>query len=144
MNTETIRILTGVFLIAHAWIHIGLAQVPVPQPGGLRTPFLPAWWRDAVDPNWPVSRLGLSPQITRTLGWILWILVAAGYIAAGIMLLFIPSQVAVWQGLTVGASGLSLLLLILYWHPWYPVGALIDLALLAGVILQYPAALFGS
>jgi len=142
MNPTTLRVLFVIFLLAHGWVHMSLAQVPVPQPGALRTPFMPAWWREALDPAWPASKLGLPPQVTRTLGWVLWVLVAAGYTLAGAALLFAPGQASIWQGLAAAASVLSLVLLALYWHPWLPIGVLIDLALLAAIFLRFPAIQF--
>jgi hypothetical protein len=139
MNPTTLRILFVIFLLAHGWIHMSLAQVPVPQPVALRTPFMPAWWRDAVDPAWPISQMGLSPEVSRPLGWVLWVLVTASYALAGVALLFFPAQTALWQGFCAGASVLSLILLALYWHPWLPVGVLIDLALLSAIFFRWPA-----
>lgn len=68
----------------------------------------------------------------------LWLLTTAGFVLAAAALLFVPSQPALWQGLTAASSVLSLVLLALYWHPWYPVGVLISLGLLAGVIMKWP------
>lgn len=144
MNPGTLRILLIIFLAAHGYIHMSLAQVPTPKPGALHTPFMPAWWRADVDSTWPVAKLGLSPSATRTLGWVLWLLTTAGYVLAAAALLFAPSQPALWQGLTAGSSILSLVLLALYWHPWYPVGVLISLALLAGVVMKWPVLQFGQ
>jgi len=138
MNPATLRTIFIVFLLAHGWMHFSLAQVPVPQPGGLHTPFMPSWWRDAVDPTWPISRLGLAPQAARVVGWALWLLVAAVFTLAAVALLAAPAQANLWQGLAAAGSLLSLLLLALYWHAWYPVGALIDLALLAAITLHAP------
>jgi hypothetical protein len=138
MNPTTFRMLFVLFLLAHGWIHMSLAQVPAPQPGALRTPFMPAWWRADVDPAWPAMRLGLSPEVVRPLGWMLWLLVLAGYALAGAALLLTPAQAALWQGLTAGASVLSLVLLALFWHPWLPIGVLLDVALLAGIFLRWP------
>lgn len=137
MNPTIFRILLVLFLLAHGYIHMSLASVPIPQPGALRTPFFPSWWRDAVDPKWPASRLGLSPELTRTLGWVLWLLVTALYTLSALALLFTAGQAALWQGLTAGASILSLALLALYWHPWLPVGVLLDVALLAAIFLRW-------
>lgn len=142
MNTMTIRILLVVFLLAHGWIHLSLSQVPVPQPGALRTPFFPAWWRAALDPSWPVSKVGLSPNVTITVGWVLWLSVTVLYVLSGLALLVAPSSTALWQGGVVIASILSLVLLALYWHPWLPIGILIDLALLAAVFLRWPVIQF--
>jgi hypothetical protein len=142
MNPTAIRILLVLFMIAHGWVHMSLAQVPVPQPGALQTPFMPAWWRSAVDSNWPIIKLGFAPQATRTLGWILWVLVAGGFSLAGAILLFLPGQAALWQAIAGGASILSLILLGLYWHPWLPVGILIDLIFLAAIFLRWPVIQF--
>lgn len=142
MNPTTLRILLVVFLLAHGWVHMSLSWVPAPQPGALRTPFFPAWWRTSVDPAWPASKLGMAPEITRPVGWVLWVLVVVLYSLAGLTLLFAPSSAALWQGGMVGASILSLILLALYWHPWLPVGVLIDLALIATVLLRWPAVSF--
>lgn len=138
MSLNTVRILFAVFLLAHGWVHMSLAQVPAPKPGALRTPFMPSWWRSDVDPAWPALKLGLAPGAARTLGWVLWLLVVIGYSLSALALLFVPGQAGLWQGLTAGSSVLSLVLLGLYWHPWLPVGVLIDLLLLAGVILRWP------
>jgi hypothetical protein len=138
MNTTTIRILFVLFLLAHGWIHMSLAKVPVPQPGALRTPFFPAWWRADVDPAWPISKIGLSAETTRTVGWLLWAVVTGLYVLSGLALLVSPSNTALWQGSMAGASIASLVLLALYWHPWLPVGVIIDLLLLAEVFLRWP------
>lgn len=137
MNPTTLRILFVLFLLAHGYIHMSLASVPVPQPGALRTPFFPSWWREATDPQWPASRLGVPLATARTLGWVLWLLVTALYTFAALALLFVPGQAGLWQGFTIGASILSLALLALYWHPWLPVGVLLDMALLAAIFLRW-------
>jgi hypothetical protein len=144
MNPTIFRILFALFLIAHGWIHMSLASVPTPQPGALRTPFFPSWWRNAADPQWPVRRLGVPDTTARTLGWLLWLLVTALYALAGLALIFVPGQVVFWQACTVGASLLSLVLLGLYWHPWLPVGIAIDIALLAAIALRWPVIQFVS
>jgi hypothetical protein len=42
MNPSSLRIFFAIFLIAHGLVTISLATAPVPQPGALRTPYLPA------------------------------------------------------------------------------------------------------
>ncbi|MEM5773388.1 MAG: hypothetical protein AAGU05_00195, partial [Anaerolineaceae bacterium] len=92
MNTNTVRTLFVLFLLAHGWVHFSLTQVPLPQPGALRTPFFPSWWRNAVDPQWPASKLGLAPETTRTMGWILWVMVVALYVLSAVLLFTMPSH----------------------------------------------------
>lgn len=138
MSSTTLRVLFALFLIAHGWIHASLAWVPTPQPGAMRTPFFPAWWRDAIDPNWPIIKMGVNPPLARAIGWMLWVLLTICFVIASGVLLFAPGLVSLWQGFTAAGAVLSLALLILFWHPWLVLGVVIDLALLAGVFLKAP------
>jgi len=138
MNPNIVPLIIAIFLMAHGWVHMSLTYVPVPQPGAMRTPFMPAWWRDAVDPAWPIMRLGLPGAVVRRLGWALWVLVVGLYTLAGLALIFATGMTGLWQGLAVGGSVVSLILLGLYWHPWLPVGVLIDLAIIALVLFNAP------
>lgn len=133
VSPTTVRTLFAVFLIAHALMTMSLATVPVPQPGALRTPFFPGWWRTNIDPLWPVARLGISPAVVQTAGWVLWLAASLLLALAGIGLLGLPGLNAIWQGLAVGGAVVSLLLLGLYWHPWLVVGILLNLGIVAGV-----------
>lgn len=133
MNASTLRILFSIFLIAHGLIHMSLATVPTPKQGEIHTPFWPGWWRDAVDTSWPASRLGLSPALVRTTGWVLWLAVTAAFVVAGLGLLGVPGLNTLWQPAAVFASAASLVLLALYWHPWLVMGVALDLALVLGM-----------
>jgi len=133
MNTSTLRILMSVFLIAHGLVTMSLATVPVPKPGALHTPYFPAWWRADVDTTWPISRLGLTPNLVRAIGWILWVLALIPFVAAVVSLSGFLGVSALWQPLAAIAAGLSLILLGLYWHPWLILGVLINLGILACV-----------
>ena len=144
MNSSLFRVLIALFLIAHGLVHFILAVVPLPQPGAQRTPFWPSWWRSAVDPAWPISRLVPNAGLVRTLGWILWLAAAIGFVAAGLGLMGIPGLQASWIALAVGASAASLLMHALYWHPWLVVGALLDLAILLAILASWPAALYAA
>lgn len=132
MNSQSLRMIFAVFLVLHGLVAMSLATVPVPQPGALRTPYLPAWWRPDVDSAWPISRLGLSESLVRTFGWVLWLGSLLFFIAAALGVLGLPGLNTAWQPLAVIGSVLSLLLLGLYWHPWLVVGVVINLVILAG------------
>jgi hypothetical protein len=142
MNTNLIRILIAVFLVAHAYIHVSLTYVPLPNPDGPHTPFWPSWWREAVDPAWPASKLGLPNGLERGLGSALWLLTAAGFTLMGLCLLFFPGLDQVWKAAAMLGAGSSLLLFVFYFHPWLVIGIAIDLAVLAGLWQQWPKFLF--
>jgi hypothetical protein len=133
MNSQTLRIVFAIFLVLHGLIAMSLATVPVPQPGALRTPYLPAWWHPNVDSAWPISRWGLSENLVRMIGWVLWLASLLLLNAAAIGLLGLPGLSTSWQILAVIGSALSLLLLGLYWHPWLIAGVAINIGILAGV-----------
>jgi hypothetical protein len=142
MNPNTIRIVLAVFLVVHGLIHASLTNVPVPKPGELHTPFFPAWWRASTDATWPVAKLGLSNGLVRGLGSALWLLATLGCALAGLGLLGVPGLSQVWTA-CLGVGGVaSLLVMALYWHPWYVVGAGLSVALLAGLGLHLPKFLF--
>ncbi len=144
MSPTTLRIVIALFLIAHGLVHFSLTTVPVPAPGGLRTPFWPAWWRDATDPLWLASRLGLTPDAVRTIGWLLWAAVLASFSLSGLALIFAPAQTAIWQAAAITGACASLILLVFYWHPWLVFGGLINLAVFVSLALHWPSALFAN
>jgi hypothetical protein len=144
MTATTLKILIAIFMIAHGWVHYSLTTVPISQPGALHTPYWPSWWRTHVDATWPASRLGLPPAVVRTFGWLLWLIVVAAYMAAGLGLVGLPGLNSIWQGAAVTGSVASLILLGFYWHPWLVAGVVIDLALLVALRTWWPQTLFSA
>jgi hypothetical protein len=144
MSPAIIRTLIAVVLIAHGLIYFGMTIVPLPQPGGMQTPFWPSWWRDAVDNQWLAVRLGLAPQAVRLAGSLLWVIALAGFVLAGLGILGVPGLNAFWQLSAGVAAAVSLLLFLFYWHSWLVVGAAINVAVLAALWQNWPAALFGT
>jgi hypothetical protein len=57
-----------------------------------------------------------------------------GFVVAGLGLVGVPGLSNVWQAAAVIAASLSLLLLVLYWHPWLVIGALLDLVLFGALV----------
>jgi hypothetical protein len=137
MSHNTLRILIGLFLIAHGLMTMSLATVPPPASGALRTPFFPSWWRASVDPLWPVMKLGLPEPLVRTIGWLLSAAILALFTLAGAGLLGFPGLTAIWQPIAAVAAGLSLVLLVLFWHTWLVLGIVINLVILLGVFLGW-------
>ncbi len=142
MNTNLIRTLIALFLIAHGLVHFSLTYVPLPKPGEIRTPFWPSWTRTATDPAWLASKLGLSNSLVRGIGCALWVLTLVGFALAGLGLLGVPVINQFWTTSAILGSIASLLLLVFYWHPWLVMGPVIDLAVLAGIALHWPKFLF--
>ena len=144
MPTNTLKIIVAIFFIAHAFIHISLSWAPIPKPGGMRTPFFPSWKRTDTDPMWPISKLGLPESLVRIAGSILLLAVTVAFCLAALGLLGVPGLNILWIPLAVGASIVSIVLTVLFWHPWLPAGILLDVAILAAIYFHFPASLFNS
>jgi hypothetical protein len=121
-----LKILYAVFLIAHGLVHAGLAAAPVtndpdPKPGAFFT---------ASVRSWLLPRMGLGAPAVQWIGILLVALATLGFILAGLGVLGLPGLSAAWRTIAVVSACISLLLLVLFWHPWLIVGVLIDIVLL--------------
>ncbi len=136
MGSSTFRILFSLFLIAHGLVTIRIL-VPAPKTGTKRSAFLPSWRQDDGDESWPITRLRLSSTLIRATGWIVWAGIMAGFMTAGLGLLGVPGLSQIWQLLALAAATLSVMLLILFWHPWDIVGLLLNFGILAAGIFGW-------
>ena len=116
----------GLFFLAFAAVHGGWE--PTPQPTGY-----PSFWRGQPGRSWLLSPV-LPEAATLPIGQLLWVLPMAGYLAAGLGLLgwFVPTDW--WQLLAVGSAAGSLLLAVLWWHPYQWISAVVNAAVLVGVL----------
>lgn len=120
------KTLFGLLLIAHGLMHAILTPAPIPndpesKPGAFFT---------ASSRSWLLPRIGLSAPTVRWIGIVLVAMSTLGFVLAGLGVLGVPGLTLVWRTLAIVSSCLSLLLLILFWHPWIIVGALIDVGIL--------------
>jgi len=127
-----LRTFFGLFLIAHAVAHAGLAAAPIPddpdpKPGAFFT---------EVSRSWLFQKLGLDGAVVKKIGIILVILTVLGFIIAGLGGLGISGLNKIWSTAAGLSAGVSLILLILFWHPWLIAGVLIDLGLFLVLFLN--------
>ncbi len=123
------RTIFSLFLIAHAAAHAGLAAAPIPgdpdpKPGAFFT---------EIARSWLFQKMGLGPGFVRLVGIILVVLSTLGFVLSGLGALDVPGFSEIWQAAAGFAAAVSLILLILFWHPWIIVEVLIDIGL--GVLL---------
>jgi len=127
-----LRTIFGLFLIAHAVAHGGLAAAPIPDDPDPK----PGAFFSEVSRSWLFQKLDLDAEIVRKTGIFLVILTVLGYILAGLGGLGVPGLNKIWTTTAGLSAGSSLILLILFWHPWLIVGVLIDLGLFLVLILN--------
>jgi len=137
-----LKIVLGIFIIAHGLVHAVLAIAPNPSD----TDAKPGAFFTSVERSWLLPKLGLSATTVQWMGIILVGLATLGFVLAGLGIFGVPGLNTIWRTVAVGSAGVSLALLIIFWHPWLPVGVLIDIAVLAALLLAKwpPATVIGS
>lgn len=125
------EIIIAVFLIAHGLVHSLLAIAPDPgDPAAKAGAFF-----TSANRSWLLHQLNLDGTTVQWIGIILVGLSTTGFVLAGAGILGLSGLAALWRPLVVISAAISLLLLGLFWHPWLPVGVLINVGVLASLLL---------
>lgn len=120
--------LFALLLAAHALIHASFVSPrPPATAGGPEWPF-------ELARSWLLTPLGLRPDLTRTVGFVLIAVTVAGYALAALSTLGVISQATFVPAVVAGSIG-SLALLALFFHPWLVLGLAIDGVLLWAVLV---------
>jgi hypothetical protein len=137
-----LKIALALFLFAHGLVHAGLAVAPHPadpesKPGAFFT---------SVERSWLLPQLGLGGTAVHWIGIILASLSTLGFVLAGLGIFGVVGLTAIWRIVAIISAIISLLLLISFWHPWLPVGVLINFVTLVALLFtNWPSAdLIGS
>ena len=137
-----LKIALGILLIAHGVVHAVLAIAPNPSdpdatPGAFFT---------AAERSWLLPQLGVNASAVRWIGILLVVLSTLGFVLAGLGVFGVAGLDTIWRTAAVVSACASLLLLIVFWHPWLPVGVLIDIGVLVALLLAKwpPVKMIGS
>ena len=118
-------LVAAAFLLAHGLIHVSyVTKPPVVEAGAPPWPF-------RLDASWGLSRLGVTSGVQRRSGVVLTAAVVTCFAAAAVVL---AVGSPVWQTIAAVAASLSLVQLVVWFHPWLSFGLLIDAAILATVL----------
>lgn len=127
------RVILGAFLVAHGLVHL-LYVTPGPKDDPAH-PFVPG-------SRWIVRAVGIAPGTAKAVAGAMAVLSAVLFAVAGIAAL---ADASMWQPTAVVASVCSLVLMLLFFHPWLLIGIAIDVAIIADVAwLHVPASLFAG
>ncbi len=125
-----LKIALAIFLIAHGLVHAGLAAAPNPADPNAK----PLAFFTAAERSWLLPRLGMGVTAVQWVGVTLVALSTLGFVLAGLGIFGVAGLSTIWQTVAIISAMSSLLLLILFWHPWLPVGVLIDMVVLIALL----------
>ncbi len=136
------KIILALFIMAHGLVHAALAIAPDPTDPNVK---LGAFFT-SKERSWLLSQMGMGETAVQWIGLLLVVLSAAGFVLAGLGLFGVLGLSIVWRIVAVVSACISLLLLILFWHPWLPIGVLINVAVLVTLLWAKwpPQTLVGS
>lgn len=120
----------GVFLIAHGAVHAILAAAPVPKDPNSK----PGDFFATTRRSWLLRGLRIPDDVTRWMGISLVVAATVTFVLAGSGVLGAPMLNELWRTLVIIASGISMMLLVLFWHSWLFVGFLINALILASLV----------
>jgi hypothetical protein len=115
-----LRILFGLFLVAHGLIHVSYLA-PTPPDAGSGWPF---------NLGRPALLGALGQPALQMVGVGLALIAIAGLVAAGLGWLGLFGANGWWAPVAIAGSVASVLLLVIFFHPWIVLGIAIDLILI--------------
>ena len=130
------KIIIGLFLIAHGLVHAGLAAAPNPDD----PESIPGAFFTSPERSWLLPNVRLSTTAVRWIGIILIVLATLGFVLSGLGVFGVPGLSEIWRTLAISSAVVSLLLLIFFWHLWLIVGVLIDVGILVALLwFEWPS-----
>ena len=128
------KVLIACLLIVHGLIVAAQAGGSFGGGAHVANPAFLRWWPTALGQSWLLARAGAEGSILETAGAIVWLAAGAALAAAGLGLLGIVVPHEWWRVLAVAGAGASLLMLLVYLHPFFGLGMAASAAVLVGLL----------
>jgi hypothetical protein len=125
------QVLVAGFVVAHGLITtmIGFGGVTKPEAPAMTLPAWFGWWPGPFGRSWLIDALQLGSGASMV-GSALWLVAGLALLGAGLGWLGVPALSGVWQPLALGGAAVGLVALALFFHPFYLVAVLINVAIL--------------
>lgn len=128
------KILIAVLLIVHGLIVAGQSSGSFNPIGGLQNPSWLNWWPANLGQSWLLSSLGVEQTLIARASGLLWLVAGMALIAAGLGVLEFMVPTTGWRVLALSGAAISLLMLAIYLHPFYGIGIIASVVLLAALL----------
>jgi len=125
------HVIVGVGLVLHGLITtmIGFGSVTSPNSAAIPAPAWFNWWPGAFGRSWLLDALNLGTG-ANVLGGLVWLAAGIALLGAGLGWLSVSALSPYWQTLALVGGALGLVALALYFHPFYVVAVVINVAIL--------------
>ena len=134
------RILVAILLLVHGLITAAQAQSGFKPSEGVANPAWLSWWPANMGQSWLFRQLGESKSIAGTVAGVVWLCAGLSLIAAALGLLGFIVPTHLWRLLAGIGAILSLVVFVVYAHPFYVVGIGANLAILIVLLwAKWPA-----
>ena len=126
------QVLVAGSLVVHGLITtmIGFGGVTKPDAPAMTMPAWLGWWPGPFGRSWLIDAMHLGSGVSM-MGNALWLVAGLALLAAGLGWLGVPALSGVWQPLALGGAAMGLVALALFFHPFYLVAVLINVAIVA-------------
>ena len=116
------HILLGILLVIHGFIVTAQSSSSFKPSSGLANPSWLNWWPANLGQSWLLINSGAEESLLAKAGGFLWLAAGLALIAAGLGILGFIIPTAWWRSLALVGAIISLVMLIVYLHPFYGVG----------------------
>lgn len=124
------KIFVAVLLIIHGFIVAAQSAGSFHPSEGVKNPSWLTWWPVNLGQSWLLSPLGLDQTLLARAGGLFWLAAGIALAAAGLALLGILVPPGWWPNLALAGAIISLIMLVLYLHPFYGIGLAASIFLL--------------
>jgi hypothetical protein len=110
-------------LILHGLITLAISAGTFAPPGNIPNPNWLRWWPSQLGESWMFPRIGW-------LGGVIWLVAGLLLLGAGLAFFGFLVPVSWWIPLAIAGASIGLVVLILYFHPYYLLGVLLNICIL--------------
>jgi hypothetical protein len=131
---DKVKIMIAVLLILHGLISAAFSTGSFKPGNSVQNPTWINWWPTNMGESWLLPRpIAESPPVA-LLGGILFLAGGVALIASGLGLFGWIIPQAWWPFLAVTGAAISLLMLMIYFHPFYLIGIASNLAIIISIL----------
>lgn len=130
------KIIFAILLIAHGLIVASQSSGSFKPSLGVINPSWLNWWPVNLGQSWVLTSLGIEQTLLAKAGGILWLVAGMALVAAGLGILGLIIPLSWWRILALTGAILSLVMLVIYLHPFFGVGIGVSIILLIALLLK--------